>query len=172
MKKTLGLLAILCCILCCILCIPATAQSQGKYGHVNSADLLKNMPGVDSISIKMQAFQTELQKLYEDYMGEYQTKKDKFDREAGTMSSSVRQIREKELLDLQNRIQEFQYSVQEDLEQKQYELAKPFQDKIQNAIDEVSKENKYAYIFDTQILLYSDGGEDITPLVKKKLGIK
>lgn len=168
MKKTLLLLA----AFFCLSFVSVNAQSQGKYGHVNSQDVLRGMPGVDSINIKLQAFQQELQSLYEDYMREYQDKMDKFNREAGTMSSSVRQIREKEIVDLQNRIQEFQYSVQEDLEQKQYELAKPFQDKIQGAIDDVAKENNFAYIFDTQILLYFDGGTDITPMVKKKLGIK
>ena len=43
---------------------------------------------------------------------------------------------------------------------------------IQNAIDKVAKANGYAYIFDTKILLYYDNGDDITPLVKKELGIK
>ncbi len=168
MKKNLLLLS----VFSCLLFFSANVQAQGKYGHVNSSEVLQGMPGVDSITIKLQAFQGELQMMYEDYVSEFQTKKDKFDREAGTMSSSVRQMREKELVDLQNRIQEFQYSVQEDLEQKQYELVKPFQDKIQNAINDVAKENNYAYIFDTQILLYYDGGADVTPLVKKKLGIK
>ena len=105
-------------------------------------------------------------------MTEYQTKKDKFDREVGTMSSAVRQVREKELEDLGLRIQEFQANAQDDLEEKQYELAKPFQDAIQNAIDKVAKANGYAYIFDTKILLFYDNGDDITPLVKKELGIK
>ena len=159
--------------LLCIFTLGSTnhLSAQGKYGHVNSSELLTSMPGIDSVSIKLQAFQSELQGLYEDYMAEYQAKVTKFDKEAGTMSSSVRQIREKEIQDLQNRIQEFQYSVQEDLESKQFELVKPFQDKIQNAIKEVAKENNYTYVFDTQVLLYSDGGVDITPLVKKKLGI-
>ncbi|MEG2070012.1 MAG: OmpH family outer membrane protein [Bacteroidales bacterium] len=148
------------------------AQSQGKYGHVNSGEILQAMPGVDSLQIKLTSFQKELEDLYQGMVAEFQTKKDKFDKEAGTMSSSVRQLREKELYDIQNRIQEFQYGVQDDIEQKQYELAKPFQDKIQNAINEVAKENNYSYIFDTQILLFYDNGENVTPLVKKKLGIK
>jgi outer membrane protein len=144
----------------------------GKYGHVNSGDILKAMPGVDSISIKMRDYQSEIQAIYEDMITEFRTKQDKFDKEAGTMSANVRQIREKELSDLQNRIQEFQMGVQEDMEQKQYELAKPFQDKIQDAINAVAKESNYTYIFDTQILLYYNDNADITPLVKKKLGIK
>jgi len=168
MKKTVFLIA----VLCCISFFSLSAQTNGKYGHVNSSEILKAMPGVDSISIKLQAFQSELQAMYENYMTEYQTKKQKFDKDAGTMSSTVRQIREQELVDLQNRIQDFQNGVQQDIEEKQYELAKPFQDKIQGAIDSVAKEYQFNYIFDTQILLYYDGGEDITPLVKKKLGIK
>ena len=156
-------------VICCLFGLSANAQ---KYGHVNSGDVLKAMPGVDSLQIKMAEFQKELETIYENMVTEFTTKKDKFDKEAGTMSSSVRKIREQELLEMQNRIQEFQYSVQEDMEEKQLELAKPFQDKIQNAINAVAKEHQYNYIFDTQILLYSDGGDDITPLVKKKLGLK
>ena len=116
------------------------AQAQ-KYGHVNSSEILEVMPGIDSLQIKLQAFQQDLQSMYENMMTEYQTKKEKFDREVGTMSSAVRQVREKELMDLGNRIQEFQASAQEDLEDKQYELAKPFQDAIQDAINKVAKNN-------------------------------
>ena len=148
-----------------------TANAQ-KYGHVNSAEILKIMPGVDSIQIKLLAFQSELESEFESMMAEFQTKKDKFDKDAGTMSSAVRQVREKELVDLQTRIQEFQYGVQEDLEEKKYELVKPFQDKLQSAINDVAKEHNFAYVFDVQTLLYYEKGEDITDLVKKKLGIK
>ncbi|MBQ4442328.1 MAG: OmpH family outer membrane protein [Bacteroidales bacterium] len=165
MKKILLLVA------AALLFSVGTANAQ-KYGHVNSGDILQVMPGVDSLQIKLQAFQSDLQAMYESMMNEYQTKKDKFDREVGTMSSAVRQVREKELEDLGLRIQEFQANAQEDLEEKQYELAKPFQDAIQNAIDKVAKANGFAYIFDTKILLYYESGEDITPLVKKELGIK
>lgn len=167
MKKTLLLLVALIGL--------ATFSGQAqtpKYGHVNSNEVLQAMPGIDSLQIKLMSFQKELEDLYQSMVTEFQTKKDKFDKEAGVMSSSVRQMREKELVDIQNRIQEFQYSVQEDLEQKQYELAKPFQDKIQEAINAVAKENGYAYIFDTQTLLFYDNGDDITPLIKKKLGLK
>ena len=88
------------------------------------------------------------------------------------MSTAVRQVREKALEDLATRIQTFQSNAQSDLEEEQYKLAKPFQDAIQNAINKVAKEHGFAYIFDTKILLYYGAGEDITPLVKKELGVK
>ena len=143
-----------------------------KYGHVNSGEILEVMPGIDSLQIKLKAFQDDLQTMYESMVTEFQQKKDKFDREVGTMSSAVRQVREKELQDLTTRIQEFQANAQDDLEEKQYELAKPYQDAIQDAINKVAKNNGYSYIFDTKILLYYGTGDDITPLVKKELGIK
>lgn len=165
MKKMLLLIA------AAMLFSMGTADAQ-KYGHVNSGEILEVMPGIDSLQIKLKAFQDDLQTMYESMVTEFQQKKDKFDREVGTMSSAVRQVREKELQDLTTRIQEFQANAQDDLEEKQYELAKPYQDAIQDAINKVAKNNGYSYIFDTKILLYYGTGDDITPLVKKELGIK
>lgn len=155
-----------------IFCIATiSTNAQGKYGHINSQEVMKSMPGIDSLQIKIQEFQQELQTTYQTMVDEFNNKKDAFDKQAGTMTSSVRKMKEDELYTLQNRIVEFQNNVQTDIEEKQFILLKPFQDKLQKAIDDVAKEKGFTYIFDTQILLYS-GGEDITPLVKAKLGIK
>jgi outer membrane protein len=154
----------------CIICITSTFAQ--KYGHVNSNDIMMSMPGIDSIQIKIEQFQKDLATLYENMVNEYQTKREKFDKEAGTMSSAVRKLKEDELRGIENRIMEFQNSAPQDIEEEQDKLAAPFQEKVHNAINDVAKENKYSYIFDTRILLYFDGGEDVTPLVKKKLGIK
>ena len=157
-------------LIACMICLPA-AFAQ-KYGHVNSNEIMQVMPGVDSIEIKLMSFHKELQVLYENMVNEFQLKKDKFDKEAGTMSTSVRKLKEDELIGLTNRIREFEQNVQDDMEEEKTRLIAPFQEKVQHAINEVAKEQKYSYIFDTTILLYYDGGDDVTPLVKKKLGIK
>lgn len=148
-----------------------TTYAQGKYGHINSQEIMKQMPGVDSLQIKIQIFQQQMQDVYQSMVDEYQVKKEKFDKEAGTMTTAVRKMKEDELVTLQNRIMEFQNTVQSDIEEEQYRLLKPFQDSLQKAIDDVAKEKGFTYIFDTQILLYS-GGEDIAPFVKAKLGLK
>ena len=157
-------------LIACMFCM--TSAFAQKYGHVNSSEIMQVMPGIDSIQIKLVNFHKELQLLYENMMNEFETKREKFDREAGTMSASVRKLREDELIGIQNRIQEFSMNAQEDVDTEKLRLIAPFQEKIQNAINEVAKEHKYIYIFDTQVLLYYDGGDDVTPLVRKKLGIK
>lgn len=167
MKKTILLLAIFTIAL-----FGCNAQNAGKYAHINSQEILKAMPGIDSISIKLAAFQKDMETIYSEMVADYQKKKEKFDMEAGTMSASVRKFKEDELAQLEQSIQEFSYNAQGDIEEEQYKLLTPFQDKLKKAIDEVAQDNKYTYIFDTATLLYSDGGEDISHLIKAKLGIK
>ena len=152
--------------------LTCTTTFAQKYGHVNSQEIFAAMPGADSLQIKLKNFEAELTDIYTGMVSEFQSKKEKFDQEAGTMSTTVRQYREKELVDLQQRIMEFQEGVQSDMQEKQLELMQPFQDRILKAIEDVAKENGYAYIFDTQVLLYSEGGDDVSGMVKKKLGIK
>lgn len=165
MKKTiLMVIAILCFA-------TVTTYAQGKYGHINSQEVMKMMPGADSLQIKLEIFQQSLQNEYQTMVDEFNTKQKVFDETAGTMIPSVRKSKENELLALKNRILALQEDVQSDIEEYQYTLVKPLQDKLQKAIDEVAKERGFTYIFDTQTLLYS-GGEDITPYVKAKLGIK
>ncbi len=162
-------IAILVAIL--ISAITTSFAQSAKYGHVDSQAIMRDMPNADSIQIKLMDFQNELQTVYETTLNEYQSKKDAFDREAGTMSSSIRKVKENEILALETSIYEFQNSVELDLQEKQIELITPFQQQLEKAIDQVAQENGYQYIFDTQILLYADTNNDVTALVKKKLGI-
>ena len=90
------------------------------------------------------------------------------------MSDIIRQTKEKELADMETRIQDFQQKADSDLQAKQQELLQPLLDKAKKAIDEVAKENGYTYIFDAGVgvLLYYEKGDNILPLVKTKLGLK
>ena len=73
---------------------------------------------------------------------------------------------------LYERIQTFTSSAESDLQLKQIEMLKPFQEKLIEAIKIVAKENGYTYIFDKNTVLYYSDSEDITNKVKAKLGIK
>lgn len=170
MKKTLiALLALMIAF-----CGTAMAQKTVKLGHINSTDLMQIMPGVeeaqatlkkevDELQNTMKTMQTELEQRYNEYLG----KKDQ-------MSDLIRQTKENELQDMGNRIQQFQENAQTQLQNREQELMKPIIDKAKKAIEDVAKENGYTYIFDSGVgaLLYDGGGDDIMPLVKKKLNLK
>jgi len=171
MKKTIIVLL----AFCASFTVSLNAQTKLKLGHMNSGEVMKVMPGIDSIQIKLIEFQNQLKGEYEQMMMEYQKKREDFETKGGTMSQSVYQIKAQEIKDLEARITEFAKSAEEDVQDKYTELLHPFQEKLLNAIKEVSKENGYTYIFDSTqggALLYSENSDDIAPLVKKKLGIQ
>ena len=90
------------------------------------------------------------------------------------MSDLIKQTKEKELQDLQARMDAFNQKANTDLQAKQQELLQPFIDKAKAAIGDVAKENKFTYILNAieDVVLYKEATEDVMPLVKKKLGIQ
>ena len=149
----------------------ANAQSQ-KIGYVDSQPIIDMMPENAKIQQDLQAYYGELQAELQAMATEYQNKMRDYEANAATMSNILRQSKEKEILDLQDRIQAFQASAESDFAAKQEELSKPMLDKIKAAIDAVVKEKGLAYVFEkTVILSIGDSAIDITADVKKKLGL-
>ena len=171
MKKILR--PVLVAILCAFMSI-GFSQVNAKLGYIDSNELLGMMPGKDSIQIVLQAYgkslETQLQTMY----AEYQTKVQDYQTNSRTMSDIIKQTKEKELADLESRIETFRTQADTDLQQKQTTLLQPLLDKAKSAITAVAKENGYTYIFDvgTGAVLFYEKGDNILPLVKTKLGLK
>jgi outer membrane protein len=149
------------------------SQVNAKLGYIDSNELLEMMPGKDSIQTAIQNYGKSLESQLQTMYGEYQTKLQDYQSNAGTMSDIIRQTKEKELIDLESRIQTFQQQADTDLQEKQIQLLQPLLDKAKNAINAVAKENGYTYIFDvgTGAFLYYEKGDNILQLVKAKLGL-
>lgn len=151
----------------------ANAQKAKKFGHIDFAKLYQQMPGLDSVkqvfsdynkSVQQQfaAMQTELESKYMDYQANM-----------NTMSDIIKKTKENEINDLQTRMEEFELTATEDLQNKELELTTPIIEKARKAVKEVAKENGYNYIFNSSegLLLYAEPSDDVMPLVKQKLGI-
>lgn len=148
------------------------AQAQKKMGYVNSQELLESMPEARKADSTLTRYGKDLEDQIKAMITDYQTKLKDYSEKAKTMSDAVKEVKEKELGDLQNRIQEFQQGAEEKLGRKRQELFKPILDKAQKAIKDVGTEGSYDYIFDGSNLLYFKESENILPQVKAKLGIK
>ena len=171
MKKILR--PVLVSILCAFMSI-GFSQVNAKLGYIDSNELLGMMPGKDSIQTVLQTYgkslETQLQTMY----AEYQTKVQDYQTNSRTMSDIIKQTKEKELADLESRIETFKTQADTDLQQKQTALLQPLLDKAKSAITAVAKENGYTYIFDvgTGAVLFYEKGDNILALVKAKLGLK
>lgn len=92
-----------------------------------------------------------------------------------TLSEAIRQVREKELTELQQRIQEFEQTAQQEFQRMQGELMRPLMEKADAAIKKVAKQEGLIYVFDIStggVVYFSEQSVDLLPLVKAELGIK
>lgn len=170
MKKTL------IAIVACMLAFGGTAMAQKnvKLGHINSNDLMQIMPGRDSAQAVLQAEVTELENTLKSMQAEAEKRYNDYVANQAGWTELIRQTKQREIQDMAARIEEFQKNAQEQLQNREAELLKPIIDRAKKAIEDVAKEGGYTYIFDagTAALLFDEGGDDIMPLVKKKLGLK
>lgn len=151
----------------------AASAQKAKFGHVDYGEIIKLIPGIDTVQKVITDMQAELQATGEEMAKEFQKKQEEYERlRTNGTSPAIMKIKQDELVNMYNRIQDFSQSAEMDLQSKQMELLKPFQEKILNAIKEVGKEHNFTYIFDTSTLTYYEQGEDISAKVKQKLGIK
>jgi outer membrane protein len=172
MKNVVKIIAVFSFIL--VLATAAQSQTVQKIGYIDFNSLVAAMPGVDSVKIKLQTYQKTLSDQLDAMRAEFENKYLEYQQASSGMSDLIKQTKEKELQDLQGRIDAFQQKAQTDLQTKQQELLQPIVTKAKAAIKEVAKENKYTYIVNAieDILLFSEPADDILPLVKKKLGIQ
>ncbi|MDZ4844131.1 MAG: OmpH family outer membrane protein [Chitinophagales bacterium] len=153
--------------------IPAQAQTL-KLGHVNITKVLEAMPGYKAAEKKLQEFAMQLQETVGKMEKEYAQKvQDYYDQEKD-MLPAIKEIKQREITDLESRIVKLQGSSEEQLGQKQVELLKPLEEQVMAAIKGVATDKGFSYIFDASVgsnLLYYPPTDDVTDMVKAKLGI-
>ena len=166
MKKVLKLTLAVVCVMF------STSLFAQKIGRISSQEVVVNMAEYKEAQTQLEALAKDLQAQAETIQVEMNTKIQEYQKGAETMTDAVRQLKEKELNDLNTRLQEFNQVAQQELQKKEQELMEPIIKKANEAITEVSKAGGYTVIFETGSMIYFDEAQvkDITPEVKAKLG--
>jgi outer membrane protein len=156
------------------LAAPALFAQSPKLGHIDRQALMLMLPERKDAETKMQAFAKTLEDRLKAMRTEYQTKVEKANADAATMTNTEKEMVMRELQELEQRIVDAQEKAQEDLQKQEQELLAPMVDRTNTAIRDVAAAGNFTYIFDTSagMVLYYDKGEDILPAVKTKLGIQ
>ena len=169
MKKVLGL------TLLAVAMLGISTVSAQKFARVNMQDIVVAMPEFDEMQKNLETFGKDLQEQMEQIQVEFNNKLADFQKNQNTMAASIKQMKQQELEQLQQRYGEFQQIAQQDFQKKQAELFEPVQKKAQDAVNKISKANGYIAVFNTSVpsLTYFDEAQlvDIAALVKKELGI-
>jgi outer membrane protein len=148
-----------------------TNEQATKIGYANVEEILSKMPERMAMQKELETYGKKLQEEFSTKENEYNTKLQAYQKGATTMDKVVREDKERELMNLEQSIQKFQYDAQMSLREKEQSLIQPVLVKIENAIKEVAKENGYLYVLSEQAILEGPENGSINNLVFKKLGV-
>ncbi len=162
-------------VLACLLLVSSMLTAQDlKFGHINMQELIMELPAKLEADTKLQAEAQILQDRMKVMSEEHEKKFRDYIAQRETMPELIRTTMEKEIQDIEQRLQNYQTMAQQTLQKKEQELYQPILEKVQQAVDNVGQEQGFIYIFDlsSQVVLYhSDKSIDCGPLVKAKLGL-
>lgn len=156
--------------------LPMFASAQTvKIGIVDTNAVFTVMPETASAQTKIQEIQKKYQDEFTRLEDEYKRMVDELQKMKEDELPAIRERKTREITDYQQKIQAFMNSADQDITQQQQSLMAPIATKIKEAIESVGKENGFSLIqaySPDQIMYYASPVEDITPLVKAKLGLK
>jgi len=146
-----------------------------KFGHIDLQALIQVMPERVTMETEFNNFQKDMEDVFMEMQQNYQAKLMDLEQLGKDASEIKRNAKISELQDMQQRLQNYQESGQQQVQQKYQELLKPLFDKATAAIGEIAKELELMYVFEmgSNVVLYKSSlSIDVLPLVKKKLGIE
>ncbi|MCX7743244.1 MAG: OmpH family outer membrane protein [Flavobacteriales bacterium] len=147
-----------------------------KFAYVDTDYILANLPEYTSAQKQINEISVKWQKEIEEKLAEVDKMYKDYQVEKILLSEEMRIKKEEDIIKKEKEAKELQkkrFGQGGDLFKKQQELIKPIQDKVYNAIVEISETKGYAMVFDkagSTTVIYSQKRYDISNDVIKQLG--
>ena len=156
------------------LIFPMLAGAQTlKMGVVDTQSIFAGMPDTAAAQTKLGEVQKKYQDEFARLEAEYTRLIEDFQKMSQDELPAIRERKTREITDYQTKMQQFEQTASQDMQQQQEALMQPIYQKIKDAIDAVGREGGYSLIQQKEASLYVAAPvEDVTPAVKAKLGIK
>jgi outer membrane protein len=151
---------------------PAAAQAPMKVGYVDVAQVMEQVPGradaQAAFEKEAQGIRAELQRMSDSL----QTLVQAYQKDQATLTSAVRQTRERSLQERQQQYQQRAQQLQERGAQREQELAGQFESLVRDAINDVRTGEGYTMIFafgPNSALLSAERSMDVTDRVLARM---
>lgn len=141
-------------------------QGALKIGFVNSEKIITELPEAKESQQKLEGLVKGWQDEIENRAKALQTKYEEYQKQSNMLNESAKQARQKELIDEEQKLNQYRQEKQQELALQREKIMKPIQDKVFKAIEKVAKDKKLSFVFDkaTDVpLLYADPVFDYTP---------
>ena len=162
-------------ILIFIMLLAPMSMLAQKFGYVNSGELIQLMPEFAKAQQKIQDLEKTYAAEFNGMRTELEKKGTEFEKlQQDSVPESILKRRYEELLQIEQRLQQFGQEVQQKLAVAEQEEMLAIQTKLRDALDAVGRDGGYVCIYDLA------GGmpyvsktlcEDVTMKVRTKLGI-
>lgn len=156
-----------------LLALVTLASAQGKFGYINSDEVLAKYSGTKAAEEKLRQFYAKLEQEATEKQQRIKQMQDDLQKQAMLISEERKAEIQKELQDSLIVYQQFlqeKMGQQGAAAQKQAELMTPIIEKVNGIIKTIAEAENYDMIFDTKAgLLYGKPGYDLTEAVIKKL---
>ena len=150
-------------------------QAQ-KFAYVDTDYILNKIPDFKQAQDKLDALSTDWQKEIENKYSDVEKMYRAYQQEQVLLTTDMKEKREEAIINKETdakNLQKKYFGPEGSLYVKRQELIKPIQDKIYDAIQQLSAENKYAIIFDSSsdlIMLYKNDNYDKSDKILDLLG--
>ena len=153
-----------------LMSVSAFAQ---KFAYVDFNELVMLMPEMDEARATIEENSKTNEEILMTMYQEYQSKVQQYEEKAATWTQSVREIKEKEIMDIQSRLEQTQQTLQQEIQQLQQQLQAPIIEKENNVVTELAKAQGVAAVFEKSSFLYLDETQlvDLTPEARTALNI-
>jgi len=160
-------------ILIAAMALIAISASAQRIGIVNYEELCTLMPEYMDAQRTILAVSKETSDTFQEMVNEFQNKSNIFEQKKSSWTASVLEAKQKELADMQQRIQEFQQTAYQELQEKQAQLLAPIREKALEAVRNLAKEQGILIVFDSSQIIYFDAENtvDLMPMARIALGI-
>lgn len=148
------------------------ASAQNKIGYISTDELIGIMPEAEKADAELKDYQASLAQNGQDLMKELGIKDSLFVKDSAKLSASMKEIKRKELIELYQKVRNWENQAQEMYNQEAQKKILPIKNKAMEAIKAVAKENGYSYVLDVNSVIVAPPGDDLIKLVMKKLNIK
>lgn len=144
-----------------------------KFGRIDYPGVVQAMPEMATVQTDLQKVQADYEEHLEGLEVELNKKIQDFQSLPTETSQTSRDLKTREIQEMQTRLQEYLQVAQEGLQTSQAEMMQPLSQKADAAIAKVAKAQGITVVFQNDTMVYLDEASvvDITAAVKKELGI-
>ncbi|MEI7980757.1 MAG: OmpH family outer membrane protein [Bacteroidota bacterium] len=147
-----------------------------KFAYVDTQYILDNIPEFTEAQAQLDEISSQWQKEIDAKFSEVDKMYKDYQTQSVLLPEDMKKKKEQEIVDKEKEaknLQRTRFGKDGDLFKKRQELVKPIQEKIYNAIQEISTNNNYAVIFDkggSLTMMYANPKYDISDEVLDNLG--